>query len=627
MKHIFTTLLCTLFLLALHTNTATAQVNVYTQYQLPPSNELSPLFIGSIGESAIYYGDESKADANKPVVVFVHGFIDLANAWFSPGNDMYERFEERGFRTAFIATTRGEGMWYNGEMFSYMLDDITDHYNVNDVVIVAHSNGGKTSEVAMFEHGKYNKVDRVITLGTPFKGTGVADVAELPGFSWVVGLVGLDGGTSTSTTYYMEGYARPILDNHPDNQPNKFINFGAWGYASGNTIMAPLMTSGGLLLNTMGAGPFNGGNDGVTPYYSSTRPGGAQQWPGYCWGWWCNKQSKHDHLDIVYDDVSFNYIYPWVSGAASLRTNDELIAQEEWNRNPMLASNFEIISSQNGDATNFKITEDTENVTISVLHKDEGNTFSILDEFKTKIATATTSNERLGKGSNSMIVMESAAKGLYELNTDSKEYLAVVNYENGPTLYYDNSKISYGENESVVLHAQIEGASETTRITGIVAHKNDMKGNPVQGETYRIVFEHMGNMKYKYNLPEGLEAGTYAVLINAESESFRRSAVSGFVVKAREIKVVEDATDLLISHFPNPVVESTVIDFNKEFEGEATLQLYDNYGRLVKTENISDLPIGKHKIEWNMTAVNSGTYFLEFRNGEKKTTKQIVVLK
>ncbi|MEL7219885.1 MAG: alpha/beta hydrolase, partial [Bacteroidota bacterium] len=291
MKKTLLLTLCALFLGAFSMQIQ-AQNYDYDEIQLPNPDNMSLLFFGAIAESKIYYGETPSNNQDKPVIVFVHGFIDLANLWFTLGNDMYEEAYDDGYRTAFVALTRGEGMWTNGAILADMLEDITDHYGVDDVVIVAHSNGGKSAEVAMFAENKYDLVDRVITLGTPFRGTGVADLAETPAFNWLVDFIGLGGGTSTSTTYYMDGVARPILDNDPDNQPGKFINFGGWGYKNGTTIIFPVMTTSGTLLNAMGGRPSSGGNDGVTPYYSSTRPGGYQVWDGWAWCWWCNRESK-----------------------------------------------------------------------------------------------------------------------------------------------------------------------------------------------------------------------------------------------------------------------------------------------------------------------------------------------
>ena len=312
-------------------------------YQLPTPQQLTPLFIGPITGSGIYYGaTPSYVDPNKPVIVYVHGFIDLNNAWFLPGNDMYDNTYNANQNCAFVAMTRGEGMWENGRLLADMIDDITRHFGVSSVVLVAHSNGGKASEVAMITHNRRRKVERVISLGTPFGGTELANVAEAPGFNLLVNLIGLGGGTRTSTTYYMGGYARPILDWSWRNQPGKFVNFGAWGYNNGSNDLSLVLTAGGLVLNTLGASRFAGGNDGVTPYWSSDRPNGRQQWTtGYG-----NPISRFDHTGVALSQNVWNSIEPMFSAPlSSLRLHNTqesnaTIATET------ITSNLQFLSSE-----------------------------------------------------------------------------------------------------------------------------------------------------------------------------------------------------------------------------------------------------------------------------------------
>ncbi len=610
----------------------TLQAQDYTQYQLPHPDALSPLFVGSMTESAIYYGDVPDKSSSKPVLVFVHGFIDLANLWFAPGNDIYDKAHEGKYRTAFVATTRGEGMWTNGALLANMLEDITDHYNVNDVVIVAHSNGGKASEVAMFYHDKSHLVNRVISLGTPFKGTGVADLAETPAFNWLVDFIGLGGGTSTSTTYYMEGVARPILDNEPDNQPKKFINFGAWGYDNGTTIAAPLMFVSGELLNNMGAGSSNGGNDGVTPYYSSTRPGGSPQWPGYCFWWWCNNESQYDHMDITFDYVVWDAIKPFFTG----NVNNFKMAPVTEEENPTtrgkeLESRFELISTMDGDIEEFMVGENAGQVKINFMHLDKDQKFSIINsENKKPIDFVMTTQKGHYKGMNSGVVLNDLPKGTYQISTDADHFAAMVSYEKGASLYLDNSKLNFVEGQPMEFNASVEGTKEDATVTGIAYRKNDLQGNPLKGnEAYVIEFESLGNGNYMYSLPSGMKEGVYNLTINAESDDFRRTIVSGFIVNAAQKRNTSLDVEIepLLSNYPNPVVEQTTIQFEIKTEGDAYLYLYDAYGRVVKAENVSEFKMGVQQMDWNLSDLPNGNYFLELRNGNNRTTRTVVKLK
>ncbi len=605
----------------------TLQAQDYTPYQLPEPDDLSPFFIGSINESAIYYGAEPYNSGNKPVLVFVHGFIDLANTWFAPGNDVYDRAFDDRYRTAFVAMTRGEGMWVNGGLLASMLEDITDHYGVSDVVIVAHSNGGKASEVAMFHENKSHLVDRVITLGTPFKGTGLADLAETPALNWLVDFIGLGGGTSTSTTYYMEGVARPILDNEPDNEPHKFLNFGAWGYNKGTTIAAPTMLVGGTYLNAVGGGSSTGGNDGVTPYYSSTRPGGNPQWPGYCAWWWCNDESQYDHIDITFDYVMWNEIKPYFQGSlGSFKMTEDF--ESQYNRESVLESNFEILSTMDGYAETFTIKEEMGQVNINLMHPQEENEFAIVNEKAENLNLIAEKSRGHNQGTNTSILLENPTVGTYSIESDA-EFAAMISYEKGARLLFDNSKIRYEEGENITFKTEIVDTDELAVMTGVVVQKTDLMGEPVKSNGIVVEFEALGNGEYVYSLPKGLEEGVYNLTINAEGNTFRRSLVAGFVVVGAKENQLEESlvAQLNLGNYPNPVVDVTTITFDVVEKGNTFLSLYDAYGRLVKTQDVSGWDAGQHTIQWNLGELANGTYFLELRNGQEKTTRALLKVK
>ncbi len=616
------TLLLFLLVLIISNNSLTAQT--YTSYQLPEPDDLSPLFVGSFTESAIYYGDIPSESTDKPVIVFVHGFIDLANLWFAPGNDMYDKAYDENYRTAFVATTRGEGMWTNGEIFAEMLEDITTHYGVSDVVIVAHSNGGKTSEVAMFQHDKKDLVNKVITLGTPFKGTGIANLAETPAFNWLVDFVGLGGGTATSTTYYMEGVARPILDNLSNNQPEKFINFGAWGYNNGTTITAPAMFVSGGLLNFMGGGPSTGGNDGVTPYYSSTRPGGSQQWPGHCYWWWCNQESKFDHIDITFDYVVWDVIEPYFSYDTNnyyISNSDDEIAQTN-----KVESNFELISTADGSLDAFEISKDAGQVSIHLMHEDEKSQFLVFDDAG-KMLNVEQSTKKGAQGANSTLILENAVAGKYQIETDADDFAGLVAYEKGAILTYDNSKIAYQAGQVIDINVEFSGVKDAD-IKAVILQKNNLTGNPIEnGETHIVNLEAKGNSQYTYTFPKGLSEGVYNVTIDAKSDDFRRSLVAGFVVEDAAQAIDKPVLPILtLSNYPNPVEQFTQISFNKVFEGTARLAIYDAYGRQIKSRDLSSMTLGNQTIEWDLKELSSGTFFLEFENGKEKAVTTLIKL-
>ncbi len=619
MKKLYTSIVFTFLGLLLAFNIS-AQPN-YTTTTLPSPDNLSPFFAGSIVSSKIYYGAQPDNSADKPVLVFVHGFIDLANSWFIAGNEMYGTAYDNGYRTAFVATTRGQGMWANGEILASMLEDITAHYGVDDVVIVAHSNGGKASEVAMFYEGKKDLVNRVISLGTPFYGTELADLSQTFLFRWLVDFIGLGGGASTSTTYYMGGLARPYLDNLYTNEPNKFFNFGAWGWNNGSTIAAPTMFVGGGILNVNGSGASQGGNDGVTPYWSSTRPGGLAIWPGYG-----HPNSRYDHIDVTMDYLVWDDIQPYFTNPlGTFRTTNESV-----NYKKEILSKTQYLSSET-DMTTFTIEEGAKDISITFLHTTEEDQFT-LKNINNAEARIQEMNVMPAEGYLKMFGSTAQFKNLeagqYEVESDMP-FAAIINYENGVTLQYTSDltdeKLAYTEGETINLNAALldtEIDYSDASITAIVTLTSDLKGLPVEEKTSIVELDFSSDNTFSTAL-KGFEAGVYNVIINAQHDDFTRTIVTGFAVQESEVNVEIAASlneTIQLKAFPNPIVDVTTIDFEITTQGDNYLRLYNSFGRLIQEVSVADLPVGQHQVSWNFNDWNltSGTYFIEIQQNNLK---------
>jgi len=598
----------------------------YGTVQLPTPDNVSPLFLGSFTDSKIYYGANPNAGRNKPVLVFVHGFIDLANLWFAPGNDMYDQAYNSGYRTAFVAMTRGEGMWENGALLAPMLEDIAAHYGEQEVVIVAHSNGGKASEVAMFHHNKSHLVNRVITLGTPYFGTEVADLAETFWFRWLVNFVGLGGGTSTSTTYYMGGVARPYFDNLPNNEPQKFFHLGAWGYNNGTTITAPTMLVTGLLLNANGSGAAAGGNDGVTPYWSSTRPGGFKVWdPGYG-----NPVSRFDHIDITFDYVVWNTIEPYFTGPLATPRNSGT-QQPIANHKAVINSAAQYLSTK-ANQTTFTVEEGVETMEMSILHLAPTATFQAQSQTTGEIINLD-SRARKGEGDvyMSTMIVNNLAAGQYTLISEV-DFAAVLHSEGGINMQYStdltNEKLAYETGETVNLQVELTNTElnlNNTDVTAIITRTLDANNQAVE-ENYTIVTLENGAYNQFTASLENLEAGVYNVMVHAAGSQVTKSLVSGFAVNApKTIETGHVTTQKpYLAALPNVIETSTTIDFEIQTEDKSYLRLYDTYGRLVQETQVADFGIGQHQMTWELgSQLSTGIYFIEFQNGDNRNTIKV----
>lgn len=603
-----------------------------SSYQLPTPQQLTPLFFGPITGSGIYYGaSPSYVDPNKPVIVYVHGFIDLNNAWFLPGNNMYDNTYNANQNCAFVAMTRGEGMWENGRLLANMLDQITQHYGVNNVVIVAHSNGGKASEVAMITHNRRYKVERVISLGTPFYGTELANVAEAPGFNLLVNLIGLGGGTRTSTTYYMGGYARPILDWSWRNQPGKFVNFGAWGYDNGTSLLVrPVMTTSGTLLNWLGSGASSGGNDGVTPYWSSSRRRGRPQWTtGHG-----NPVSQFDHLDVALSNVVWNSIEPlFTAPLSSLRENPNQVDQAAA-VNETLTSRLQFLSSDDKNHS-FTVENGIKDLEMILLHHSEDDKFTlqkVLANGKlTPVAfdlNANRTTSDLLQGKSSLVSLAQLPVGEYKVTSENK-FAALINHKKGVELEYNNShQFAFDQtaNFEVKLNKAEQYDLSKLSLKAVITYKHHLDGSPLEKEVTSIeTFEPTAEGTYMLRPTKHLANGVYNIVIHAQHPKFQKSLVTGFVMNSKEIapaKKTVEANVTSLSVYPNPAKDFIQISF--ENEAPAQINLYDINGRILHQQAVQETGQQQLQLDLNQLKLSQGTYFLEVQVGEEKTTEIFV---
>lgn len=600
-------------------------------YQLPPPQQLTPLFFGPITGSGIYYGaTPNTVDPKKPVIVYVHGFIDLNNAWFLPGNNIYDNTYNANQNCAFVAMTRGQGMWQNGQLLADMLDDITRHFGVNDVVIVAHSNGGKASEVAMITHNRRHKVERVISLGTPFYGTEVANLAETPGFNWLVDLIGLGGGTATSTTYYMGGYARPLLDWSWRNQPGKFINFGAWGYDNGSTLFRPIMITSGNLLNWMGSGASVGGNDGVTPYWSSSRPLGRPQWTTGQG----NPISRFDHIDVSFSGIVWNSIEPlFTAPLSSLRENTNQ-ADPAAVVNQSIFSRLQFVGSEDKNRS-FTVENGIKDLALLILHESETDQF-LLQQVLPNGSLAPTSidlnalrtTSDLLSGKSSLIPLSGLPVGEYKVTSKSK-FAALINHKKGVELEYNNSH-QFAFDQAPTFEVKLNYANQydlsKLSLKAIITYKHNLDGSPLEKEVTIIeTFKPTEEGTYTLSPTKRLNNGVYNIVIQAQHPDFQKSLVTGFVMNSKKAvpakKTVETSISAL-SVYPNPAKDFVQIAF--ENDAAAQINLYDINGRILHQQTVLETGHQQVRLDLNELKLGQGTYFLEVQIGEEKKTEIFV---
>lgn len=166
-------------------------------YQLTPT--------GNLAIDNVWYGQipSDPSTTSKPVLLFVHGDTDVAEAWWTDVtemsqtgvNDMYLLAYNAGYRTAFVQlqTTGGNGPDYNSfvndQILAQQIQAVAQAYGVSQMDVVTHSKGGLDLQAAMALENDSNGraigsyINTVVMLSPPNQGSALANVVCTPGAS------------------------------------------------------------------------------------------------------------------------------------------------------------------------------------------------------------------------------------------------------------------------------------------------------------------------------------------------------------------------------------------------------------------------------------------------------------
>jgi triacylglycerol lipase len=165
---------------------------------------VSALAAGTPGN--LRYGAVPAGSGARPVLLFVHGWNSDASTW-SGSNDMEAKATTAGYRTAFLDVYPDRTMWDNGVLVAAAVDQVKARFTGAGVVLVCHSKGGVDGQTALVYDGAASKVERLITLGTPHRGTPLADLAWSWWAGWLADLLGSrNDGNRVLQTGYMAAF-------------------------------------------------------------------------------------------------------------------------------------------------------------------------------------------------------------------------------------------------------------------------------------------------------------------------------------------------------------------------------------------------------------------------------------
>lgn len=273
-------------------------------------------------EANIYYGAIPPGGEDGDVLVFIHGYSGLAIDWwffnFGSGfNAMYDLAYAAGYRTAFINTNVQSAtgncevvrqpvhsVLDAGPVVAQQLDYITEHYNVDQVNIIAHSKGGIDAQSAIVFQGSNEQVANILTLSSPHQGEILADLVwsliDIPGIGdlleQLLAFITLDEGFRSLRENNMKVF-RLYADVQEANEAISYYSAAGTGWEGSGGITS----IGGAILNFLGYE-----NDGIVTVDSTYLP--------YAFPFFV---ADYSHNEMYQGQYVFDYIQEVLTAAPS----------------------------------------------------------------------------------------------------------------------------------------------------------------------------------------------------------------------------------------------------------------------------------------------------------------------
>lgn len=523
-------------------------INIILYAQLSEINLNNPnngILSGNDQERAIYYG-KTPNNWNGKTIVFAHGFTATSSTFID--GPMYKWAYNDGYKTVFITTTKGESMETNAELFAKGLDQVKTKLGTSRFYMIAHSNGGKSIDLALSVYEKRDMAIKVATLGTPFRGTQVANVGQWPVLNWVTSPSSIDEGMKTSTTYYMEN-VRETVDYLPYNDPDLFYHFGHTGYNQffGTDLQVFAKYSAmGSLIKVLGGGS----NDGITPYYSHYKPGGHIVVP--------KGEGKDNHTMLTRD------FKIWKKIKQIFETDSSSGAQKE---NLAPASNIEY--------SNYQLVY---NEKPELIVKDNTERYEVISLKEKNPDTKESYNENYSKGKHEIKGNGEKFLNIY-VSSGNKGFLLEKDVLNQRLIIKDiqNSNI---RNSHIVASAYLLPAGSSKDLGKILS------------------------VDFKYNASENLYSaslksfakGVYTMNIHVDNEYYSRDLISGFVIGKIDLGQKKSESAISIKNtkkgeavvVKNPATGNGAVKIQEIIQTPVTISIFDSSGKLISQNTYKD---------------------------------------
>ena len=617
----------------------------------------------------IVFGAIPPNAADKPVVVYVHGWFDNGYAWFMTKNKWYENSYNAGYRTAFFFQSVSGAFEDNGKVVAAMIREACRHYNTNKVIAVCHSKGGFDMEWALYNENVWDSVQGVITLSTPYWGAPMSDLIAVPFFRTVLEAIPIVGpifqgkGSYQMQTAYMAGVVRPMMDNHPNNRPEKFHCFAAWGSAHptvlpnaipddilkvvfpdyqplcldipgfgvlAGDLMSSFMGITGLLTSIAAIQPKYENpqknhqlNDGLAPYYSALRPGSVEisERPP-------SPQSNLNHIDVLLSSNMWNIVQPEIEyfknnpvlrkGNIKINNDDNIEETSLYSDVRMVQSNFLEINTK----VNCKLylIGEYKNAIIKISDKAGKLYHTIALDYTTK-AMYDIFHELdlsfLEKNKNFIIESTVPITGLLRDGNTAGIYLKsdpVNNNESGTTLNVEVELNHWNEN------------IENIKVKGFLNRNMDEKGDVIYDKLIPITFVYdEGKATFTCKDVVNLAPGIYNLSVFAEGNVFKSFATSSILVNQQ--KVASSNKDDLLQIYPNPAKDFVSIQFSANELNVYTIELSDIAGKKIVSKRVTNVT-GIQQIQFDLKAytLSKGTYCISLLENDIRKKGKILII-
>ncbi|MFN8239068.1 MAG: T9SS type A sorting domain-containing protein [Chitinophagales bacterium] len=605
---------------------------------------------------------------DKPVVVFIHGWFDNGYAWFMAKNKWYENTYNAGYKSAFFFQSYSDEFEKNGKVIAEMIRQTCRHFNTNRVIAVCHSKGGYDMEYALYNENMWDTVQGVITLSTPFRGAPMSDLIATPIIRAllenvpIVGPIFKGKGSYQMQTAYMAGVVRPMMDNHPDNRPEKFHCFASWGLdhktvfpgaipddmlkvvfndyrplcldiPGFGTLAGDLMTGfmtivGNLSRIVQVQDKYNNPQknlydiDGLAPYYSSIRPGAVSfsQPPP-------SQQSYLNHIDVLLSSYMWDKVLPEIQ----YFKDHPVLRKKNSAETPAASIEYQPVSDiQMIQSKSIELNTETT------------NKLYLVGEYKDALISVYNDQHERVKNIDLTITTKGMFDIFHEVDLSflepGKRYLLESSVEltgflkDGKKaaiqLNVPSDKTFYSE-EPLNLEVHLQDWTDEingTTVKGYLNRNINEQGDVIWDKLIPVTFV-WNEQKQAFVCPDklSLDNGIYNLSVWAESPGLKRFATTSILIKQTNEHIVRKSTPLTV--FPNPSSGFFSVQFDVEPETNYQLVIINALGQQVYAKNIPKEGDLRQTTQLDLSPLHlsKGSYMVALYGNAKRKSAQVII--